>query len=250
VVPDSERDLIRSEFERSAAHFATRTAHRFDHMDVVAFSGVPPGATVVEVGAGTGNFLALFDDGTRHLVAVDLTPAMLQRAAEQFPAMGLVVADGAALPLESRSAHLVASAQVLHHIRAPVPVITEMRRVVTEEGRVLIVDQVATERAEEAAMMNRLDSLRDPSHAGCRPPSAIRSMVRAAGLEIEAEEIHESEERWSHWMSHDEFPDERIEAVRTFIEEHGHETGMEFERDSNDWVYKRRRIMLLARRAP
>ena len=201
------------------------------------------------MGAGTGNFLALFDDGTRRLIAVDVTPGMLLRARGAFPDMELIVADGAALPLPTRSIDLVASAQALHHIREPLPVVKEMRRIVTAEGAVLIVDQVATERMEEAVMMNRLDHLRDPSHAGCRPPSALRIMVRAAGLEIEAEEIHGSVERFSTWMSPVEFPEERIAEVERFVAEHGAETGMQFEKDSDDWVYTRQRMMILARRA-
>lgn len=243
-----ERRVVQEEFERAAATFAERTAGRFEQMGVVDFSHVQPGAIIAEVGAGTGNFLALFDGVAGRQIAVDLTPAMLEQAGTRHPAMELVVADGAALPLRSRSIDLVTSAQALHHIFEPIPVLREMRRVAAPGGRVLIVDQVATERVEEAQMMNKLDHLRDPSHAGCRPPSAFRINVRAAGLEIEDEAIHDSQDRLSTWMSPDEFPLERIKAVETFVAEHGHETGMEFEPDGNDWLYMRRRVMILARR--
>ena len=217
-------------------------------MNVVDFARPPRGSVIMEVGAGTGNFLELFAGVAGRLIAVDVTKAMLDRALQRDPHLEAVLADGAALPFPSRSIDLVASAQTLHHIKSPVPVIKEMRRVVNERGRVLIVDQVATESVEETAMMNRLDHLRDPSHAGCRPPSALRIMVTAAGLEIEAEEIHESTERLSTWMSPDEFPPERVAAVERFVAEHGAETGMRFERDSDDWLYTRRRMMILARR--
>lgn len=240
--------MVNSEFERAAKTFAERTAGRFDHMDVPSFARVPEGATVMEVGSGTGNFLAMFEDVAGRLIGVDVTHGMLTEARARYPGMDLVLADGAVLPFRSRSIDFVTSAQALHHIRDPLPVLKEMRRVVSDEGRVLIVDQVATEKAEEALMMNELDRLRDPSHAGCRPPSAFRIMLRAAGLEIEAEEIHGSTERFSAWMSPEEFPEERIAAVQAFVEEHGHETGMSFEKDSGDWLYTRRRIMLLAHR--
>jgi hypothetical protein len=74
-------------------------------------------------------------------------------------------------------------------------------------------------------------------------------MITAAGLEIEAEEIHESIDRLSSWMSADEFPADRIAAVHGFLAERGAGTGMGFERDGDDWVYTRRRIQILARRA-
>lgn len=238
---------VRAEFDRAAAHFAERTRGRFDHLDPVGFSRVRPGDTVVEVGAGTGNFLALFAGVAGRRVAVDLTPAMLEQAREHG-GMDLVVGDGRRLPLRSASADLVASAQALHHVHRPAAVVKEMRRVAKAGGRVLLVDQVATERYEEALMMSRLELARDPSHALSRPPSAYRMIVRAAGLEIVDERLDESEQRLSSWMWPGEFPEERIAAVRDLIEKIGPETGMGFERDGDDWVFTRRRLMLLAER--
>jgi ubiquinone/menaquinone biosynthesis C-methylase UbiE len=238
---------IRAEFDRVAEAFSRRTAGRFDHMDVVAFSRARPGDTVVEVGAGTGNFLSLFREVAARLVAVDLTPAMLAQA-RGHDGLHLVAGDGRRLPLRSQSVDLAASAQALHHVHDPVAVVKEMRRVTRPGGRVLLVDQVATEKYEEAAMMTELELARDPSHAVSRPPSAYRMMARAAGLEVVDEQVSESEQRLSSWMWRGEFPEARIERVSDLIEEIGPETGMGFERDGDDWVFTRRRLMLLAER--
>ncbi len=43
-----------------------------------------------------------------------------------------------------------------------------------------------------------------------------------------------------------EFPEERIRRVRNFIVNRGGETGMGWRPDGDDWVYTRRRIMLLS----
>ncbi|MDQ3958067.1 MAG: class I SAM-dependent methyltransferase, partial [Actinomycetota bacterium] len=239
--------VVRAEFDRAATLFKERTRGRFDHMGPVEFSRSGPGETVVEVGAGTGNFLALFRGDARRLVGVDLTPAMLARAREHG-GLHLVAGDGRRLPLRSQCADLVASAQALHHIHDPLSVVKEMRRVARPGGRVLLVDQVATERFEEAATMTELEIARDPSHAVSRPPSAYRIMARAAGLEILDEKVSESEQRLSAWMWPGEFPEERIAAVRDLIEKFGPQTGMGFERDGDDWVFVRRRLMLLAGR--
>ena len=238
---------VRAEFDRAAAHFAERTAGRFDHMDPVAFSRASEGDTVVEVGAGTGNFLALFAGVAGRRIAVDLTPAMLEQA-RRHEGLDLVAGDGRRLPLRSASVDLVASAQALHHVHDPAAVVKEMRRVAKPGGRVLLVDQVATERYEEALMMTELELARDPSHAMSRPPSAYRMMARAAGLEIVDERVAESEQRLSTWMWPGEFPEERIAAVSDLIEKIGAETGMDFERDGDDWIFTRRRLMLLAER--
>lgn len=245
---DAHRADIQEEFGRAAAPFARRTAGRFDALDVVPFSRVRRGASVLEVGAGTGNFLSLFRDVAGLLLAVDLTHEMLRVAREEHDGLALVVGDGYALPLASGTVELVTSAQTFHHIHRPVPVLQEMRRVVAPGGRVLVVDQIATERYEEAALMSDLEMVRDPTHAASRPASAMRIMVGAAGLRIIDERIVEDEQRFSRWMWPDEFPEGRIDAVRAFVEAHGDRTGMDFVPDGDDFVFTRRRMMLLAQR--
>ena len=245
---EAHRADIQEEFGRAAAPFARRTAGRFDALDVVPFSRVRRGASVLEVGAGTGNFLSLFRDVAGLLLAVDLTREMLRVAREEHGGLALVVGDGYALPLASGSVELVTSAQTFHHIHRPVPVLQEMRRIVAAGGRVLVVDQIATERYEEAALMSDLETVRDPTHAASRPASAMRIMVGAAGLRIIDERIVEDEQRFSRWMWPDEFPQGRIDAVRAFVEAHGDRTGMGFVPDGDDFVFTRRRMMLLAQR--
>jgi SAM-dependent methyltransferase len=246
---DAHAEILATEFERAAQTFGERTRGRFDDMDVVAFSRARPHDTVVEVGAGTGNFLSLFSGVCDRLVAVDVTLAMLRQARSRHPELFLVAGDGLNLPLATGGAQLVATAQVLHHVPRPVPFLAELRRVVAPDGRVLVVDQIAPERFEQASAMNELEVLRDPSHAASRPPSAFRVMLGAVGLAIVDEREVASVERLSGWMWSGEFPQKRIEAVRAFIERRGVETGMGFERDGDDWVFERRRIMLLAERS-
>ena len=244
---EEHRASLRAEFERAAAAFAERTAGRFDQLDVVAFSRLRRGATVLEVGAGTGNFLALFQDVAGLLVGVDIARGMLEQARRRHPGLQLVLTDGAWLPLASGSVDLAASAQALHHMPDALPVLRELGRVAGSRGRVLVVDQVASEAPEEAAAMHELEVLRDPSHAATRPPSELRRLLAAAGLRLLDERLTEQEQRLSGWMWPGEFPPERIDAVRELIARRGGETGMGV-RDvgGGDYAFTRRRVMLLA----
>ncbi|CAN5696449.1 class I SAM-dependent methyltransferase [soil metagenome] len=241
------RAVLRAEFERAASGFAERTKGRFDSLGVVDFSRAEPADTVLEVGAGTGNFLALFEGAAARLVALDLTPGMLQRARSEHPGMKLVLGDGGSLPFASGSVELVASAQVLHHIDDPAPVLAEMRRV--SARRVLVVDQIATDDPTEVAALDELEKLRDPSHAASRPLGALRALLEAAGMAIVDERLYAGEQRLADWMWPGEFPPERIAAVARFIERRGHETGKDFRRKGDDWAFTRRRMMLLCKPA-
>jgi ubiquinone/menaquinone biosynthesis C-methylase UbiE len=248
--PDDQHvEVLRSEFDRAAASFDARTVGRFDDLKVVDFSRVPQGVTVLEVGAGTGGFLSLFDEVASIQIGVDLTKGMLAEMARTKPHLVPVLADGAYLPFASRSIDLVASAQMFHHVYDALPILKEMRRVMHREGRALIVDQAAPERVEEIEVMHQLEVLRDPSHAATRPPSGLRIMVQAAGFEIVDEKLVTSEQRMSSWMWPGEFPEERVATVNDFITKHGDQTGMGFQRDGDDWVFERRRMMLLLSRS-
>jgi ubiquinone/menaquinone biosynthesis C-methylase UbiE len=242
------RNVVRDEFTRAAATFAERTKGRFDHMGVVTFSKVEAGATVMEVGAGTGNFLDLFAGEDRRLIAVDVTEEMLRVARTSFPDMAPVLADGKALPFASRSVDLVACAQMLHHVYDPLPLLKEMRRVARDEGAVLVVDQIAPESYEQTAFMNQLEAIRDPSHATSRSRSSMRVLLQSAGLEIVEESVATSTQTMSNWMSPGEFPEERFAAVEEFIERFGPETGMGFRRENDVWAFDRHRGMFLCRR--
>ena len=135
---------------------------------------------------------------------------------------------------------------MLHHVHRPLEILEEMKRVMRPSGRLLVIDQVAPDKVEEAIAMNELDLLRDPSHASSRPASAFRILLNLAGLTIVDERRWEGSQRLSRWMWPGEFPDDRIRLVRDFIVKRGGATGMDWRRDGDDWVFNRRRIMLLA----
>ena len=239
---------IQGEFTRVASTFGKRTAGRFDAMGIVEFSRVEPGSKVLEVGAGTGNFLSLFEPVAKKVYGVDLTDAMLRQAQQKVPSIAAIVADGAKLPLSDGSMDLATTAQTIHHIPEPVAVIAELARVAGSEGKVLVVDQVATESAEESEAMTELETVRDPTHATSWPPSAFRRMIADAGLEMIDEKSTQGTDYVAKWMSPDEYSPERIAAVMKFIAERGDETGMGFVRSPDgEWTYTRIRIMLLAR---
>ena len=240
---------MREEFTRAAATFAERTKGRFDHMNVVEFSRAEAPATVMEIGAGTGNFLALFSEVASRLIAVDVTDEMLRTARQSFPDMDLVQGDGARLPFTSKSVDVVSCAQMLHHVHEPLPLLKEMRRVSKPDGAVLVIDQAAPESYEKAAFMNELETIRDPSHAASRSPSTLRILLQTAGLEVVDEKLTTVTQTMSAWMAPGEFPEERFGQVGAFIEKFGPETGMNFRKEGGEWAFDRRRVMFLCKRA-
>lgn len=201
---------------------------------------------MIEVGAGTGNFLSLFTGIGAPLVAADLTPGMLRVARERNPALLLACGDGASLPFADGSFDLVTSAHAMHHIPEPVPVLQEMRRITADHGRVLIVDLVAPDDSTEAARADEVMRLRDPSHATSLTVDALRTALGPAGLEEVDHRVVDRRGLVSNWMWRGEFPEERIAAVRDYVGKHWSELGMDLQPKGDDFTYRDRRMMFLA----
>jgi SAM-dependent methyltransferase len=238
--------VVREEFERAAAGFARRTVGRFDHLDVLTFSRVAPGSSVIEVGAGTGNFVSLFAPVAGRVVATDLTPGMLRVAREMHGLTRIICGDGARLPFADGAFDLVTSAHAMHHIPDPVAVLREMARIVAPGGRVMVVDITASDDPAAAARADEVMTIRDPSHARSLTTAEMRAALDASGLAVFDDRVVDRRGLVSNWMWPGEFPQERIAEVRAYVERHWREIGMDLQPDGDDFTYLDRRQMVLA----
>jgi ubiquinone/menaquinone biosynthesis C-methylase UbiE len=102
---------------------------------------LPPGATVVDVGCGTGRAVAELAGRGAHAVGVDLDPAMLATARRRFPGLDLRAADGADLPLGDGQAHGYRADKVYHVLPEPAAALAEARRVLAAGGRIVLLGQ-------------------------------------------------------------------------------------------------------------
>lgn len=108
--------MSRSVFDPVAQRYdASRPSYPDALFDAIEQRARPlAGATVVEIGAGTGIATrALAGRGAR-VVPVDVGAAMLAQLRSRSPGVPAVVADGTALPVADGRADLVAAAQAFH----------------------------------------------------------------------------------------------------------------------------------------
>jgi phosphatidylethanolamine/phosphatidyl-N-methylethanolamine N-methyltransferase len=107
----------------------------------VGLLGLRPGERVLIVGAGTGADLPYIPEGVS-VLATDLTPAMLSRAASRArPGVELRVMDGQDLDLPDESFDAVILHLILAVIPDPVACLREASRVLKSGGRMAVFDK-------------------------------------------------------------------------------------------------------------
>ncbi len=108
--------------------------------------GLSPGATVLEVGAGTGYFAipaARRVGPTGRVYAVDISAELIElleerKVSQRLPTLVPVRSTHDRIPLPDAVASLVLLANVLHDV--PDPTLTEARRLLAPEGRFVNLD--------------------------------------------------------------------------------------------------------------
>lgn len=214
---------VREEFSRQAETLSVAGA--FTDADVLerVRAAVAPtkGMRILDLGCGPGIVAASLAPHAGNVVALDLTPEMLKKVRQRCEAAGLQnvrLALGAAedLPFEDASFDAVVTRLTLHHLPDPRRALGEMVRVVGSRGRIVVADVVSSEDAEDAALHNALETLRDPSHERMLSSNELRSAVEARGLRVTATASWDMPREFEEWIRITNAPERRV-PLRTIM---------------------------------
>jgi len=115
--------------------------NRLTNDEFVRFLGVRPHTRVLEVGSGLGilaKAVASTAQGV-HVVGVEMSSAQIRSAAAS-ERVAYVQADAQILPLCDQAFDLVYARFLLEHVRDPIAVLSEMRRVLRPGARVAVME--------------------------------------------------------------------------------------------------------------
>jgi ubiquinone/menaquinone biosynthesis C-methylase UbiE len=173
---------------------------------------------VLDVAAGTGHVARRMAPHVRAAIAIDATEAMLEagRVEAKRAALRNIVfmrADAAQLPFLDGSFDIVVSRFAVHHFEKPEVQLAEMRRCLRMGGRLAIGDLIADPDPEVAAVQNRLERLRDPSHTRMLSLEALADLVGSTDVEF-----RDVERTLGPWLEQTNTPPEARAEIREALE--------------------------------
>ncbi|CAO3433759.1 class I SAM-dependent methyltransferase [Azospirillum endophyticum] len=124
--------------------------------------GVGPGRKVLEVGAGTGKFIAVLTECGGEITAVEPVAGMREQLVQAFPDITVLAGNAEAIPLPDGSIDTVVCAQAFHWFATPAA-LQEMRRVLKPGGRLGLIWNV---RDESVPWVAALSAITDPWEGG------------------------------------------------------------------------------------
>jgi ubiquinone/menaquinone biosynthesis C-methylase UbiE len=144
--------------------------------------------TVLEIGAGTGMNLALYEPGPR-VVAVEPEPNMVRtalgRARRARAAVSVLRGIAEELPFRDRSFDTVVACYVLCSVIDPGRAIGELRRVLVPGGEIRVYEHVRSAEPWAARMQDLVTPLWHRCGCNCHPNRDTVGALRDAGFEVE-----------------------------------------------------------------
>ena len=214
---------VRDEFTRQAKTFSesaaiTDAASTQRFIDAL---GEAARGSVLDVACGPGILSAAIAKTAREVLAFDLTPQMLKRAAQRCAEAGLgnvTFREGSAieLPFADAAFDAVVTRLSVHHFDRPDRAMSEIFRVLRPGGRFVIADVISSEVPAEAELQNAIEILRDPSHVRMLPGSELSSLVSESGFTIESLATWDKPREFEEWMGIVNDPS-RVPPLRTVV---------------------------------
>jgi SAM-dependent methyltransferase len=180
---------IQDQFSRQAQPFAAAPIHSDAQGFALLGRCAELGASddLLDVACGPGLVACEFAPLVRSVRGLDVVPTMLERARARAARLGLTnvhfdPGDCTQLPYADASFSRVVTRYSFHHLLEPALTLREMLRVCRPGGTITVCD--ASPARDQRDAYNRMEKLRDPSHAAALCPEQLEALFSEQGLAI------------------------------------------------------------------
>ena len=246
---------IKEEFARQAERISV--APSFTDADVLERIRAAVASTrsirILDLGCGPGIVSAALAPSAGEVVAYDITPEMLEKARQRCQEAGvqnvlfeLGMAEKLSFP--DGSFDVIVSRATFHHFPDPHRVLEEIVRVTRPGGKIVVADVVSSENAEEAALHNALEILRDPSHVRMLSGNELRGLLQAVGCRVIATSTWEMRRDFEEWIRITNAPERAapLFTIMLTLAKAGIHAGMDLGFNGKTVVFKHRWLLITA----
>jgi ubiquinone/menaquinone biosynthesis C-methylase UbiE len=180
---------IQDQFSRQAQPFAAAPIHSSaEGFELLARSAeLSTSDDLLDVACGPGLVACELSPRVRSVRGLDVVEAMLEQARARAARLGLTnvafdQGDCTQLPYADGSFSRVVTRYSFHHLLEPALTLREMARVCRPGGTVTVCDAAPAREKRDA--YNRMEKLRDPSHAAALCPEQLEALFLEQGLHI------------------------------------------------------------------
>jgi SAM-dependent methyltransferase len=207
-VTETHARLVQQQFGRSAAAYVTSAGHAGgdDLERLLAWGRALKPARVVDIATGAGHTALAFAGIARRVIALDVTPPMLEVARGFITSRGrdnvaFVAGDVEAPPLREGCADVVTCRIAPHHFANVGSAIRRVARLLRSGGSFLVQDILGHDDAAAAAFITEVERRRDPSHVRAYRAAEWNALLRGAGLTVIDEAIVTKVRPWDEWTT-------------------------------------------------
>ncbi|HZV79371.1 MAG TPA: methyltransferase domain-containing protein [Candidatus Binatus sp.] len=186
------QEKARSQFSATAARYVDSARHASgdDLARLLELAQLRGDEELLDIATGAGHTALAFAPRVAHVVASDLTPRMLEVAAElaatrKVGNISFMQTQAEALPFPADRFDLVTCRVAPHHFADPAAFVRESARVLKPGGRFLLDDQMAPDDPQLDEFVNTFERWRDASHVRAYTAREWRAWIEAAGLQVE-----------------------------------------------------------------
>lgn len=222
----STTHLVHDTFSAVAEQYAVSTVHaQGEDLPVIRRLAALTGSEqVLDAGCGPGPVSLLLAPAAARVTAVDLSEPMLDRAQRTAAERSLTNIEFhrgnlADLPWPDESFDLIVSRYAAHHWPDPQAVVTELARLLSPSGRLLLVDVMADPDPLLDTFLNALEILRDPSHVRDHSQAQWQAICQEAGLVAVPEFGWHLRLEFGPWITRIQTPEARVAALRELLDE-------------------------------
>lgn len=227
---------VQAQFGANAAAYALSPIHAkgASLARLVELAQPQPTWCVLDIATAAGHTALALAPHVSHVVATDITPAMLPVAAAlaaergiTVSSMSLAAADAENLPFPAHCFHLVTCRIAAHHFPDISRFLAESARVLRPGGLLAVVDNIVpgsrlrgkkAQQARQAGQyINAFEKLRDPSHARCLSLDQWTAAFSQAGFTLRHQEVAHKTIDFDDWVARMQVPADDRTRLRAML---------------------------------